>query len=46
MRVGVGGSTRGQGDPDVYVRGIGTVLEQTIKGGDERNALISVTHQR
>jgi hypothetical protein len=33
-------------DHKVYVRGIGTVLEQTIKGGDERNALISVKHQR
>jgi hypothetical protein len=33
-------------DHKLYVRGIGTVLEQTIKGGDERNALISVTHQR
>jgi len=34
-------------EPDVidhkfYVRGIGTVLEQTVKGGDERNALVSV----
>jgi hypothetical protein len=33
-------------DHKLYVRGIGTVLEQTVKGGDERNALISVTHQR
>ena len=24
------------------VRGVGTVLEQTVKGGDERNALVSV----
>jgi hypothetical protein len=30
-------------DHKYYVRGIGTVLEQTIKGGDERNALVSVT---
>src|ERR671934_236881 len=29
-------------DHKVYVRGIGTVLEQTVKGGDERNVLISV----
>ncbi len=25
-----------------YVRGVGTVLEQTVKGGRERNALVSV----
>jgi hypothetical protein len=31
-------------DHKYYVRGVGTVLEQTVKGGDERNALISVTH--
>src|SRR5580765_2818565 len=36
-------------EPDVvdhkfYVRGIGTVLEQTVRGGDERNELVSVTH--
>jgi len=30
-------------DHKFYVRGIGTVLEQTEKGGDERNELISVT---
>jgi hypothetical protein len=30
-------------DHKLYVRGIGTVLEQTQKGGDERNELISVT---
>jgi len=29
-------------DHKLYVRGVGTVLEQTVKGGDERNALISV----
>jgi hypothetical protein len=29
-------------DHKFYVRGIGTVLEQTVKGGDERNALVSV----
>jgi hypothetical protein len=29
-------------DHKLYVRGIGMVLEQTIKGGDERNALVSV----
>ena len=30
-------------DHKLYVRGIGTVLEQTEKGGDERNELVSVT---
>jgi hypothetical protein len=30
-------------DNKLYVRGIGTVLEQTVKGGDERNLLVSVT---
>jgi hypothetical protein len=30
-------------DHKMYVRGIGTVLEQTERGGDERNELISVT---
>jgi hypothetical protein len=29
-------------DHKLYVRGVGTVLEQTIKGGDERLALVSV----
>jgi hypothetical protein len=29
-------------DHKYYVRGIGTVLEQTVKGGDERNVLISI----
>ena len=29
-------------DHKYYVRGIGTVLEQTVKGGDERNELVSV----
>jgi hypothetical protein len=33
-------------DHKFYVRGIGTVLEQTIRGGDERNTLISVRHPR
>jgi hypothetical protein len=28
-------------DHKYYVRGIGTVLEQTVKGGDERNELVS-----
>jgi hypothetical protein len=28
-------------DHKYYERGIGTVLEQTVKGGDERNALVS-----
>jgi hypothetical protein len=31
-------------DHKLYVRGIGTVLEQTEKGGDERNELVSVTN--
>jgi hypothetical protein len=31
-------------DHKYYVRGIGTVLEQTVKGGVERNALVSVRH--
>jgi hypothetical protein len=31
-------------DHKLYVRGIGTVLEQTVKGGTERAALVSVTH--
>lgn len=30
-------------DHKMYVRGIGIVLEQTEKGGDERNELVSVT---
>jgi hypothetical protein len=30
-------------DHKYYVRGIGTVLERTVKGGTERNALVSVT---
>jgi len=29
-------------DHKLYVRGIGTVLEQTVKGGNERNELVSV----
>ena len=29
-------------DHKLYVRGIGTVLEQTVKGGDERAELVSV----
>ena len=29
-------------DHKLYVRGIGTVLEHTVKGGSERNALVSV----
>ena len=32
-------------DHKLYVRGIGTALEQTVKGGDERNTLISVRHR-
>ena len=30
-------------DHKYYVRGVGTVLEQTVKGGDERNELVSVS---
>ena len=30
-------------DHKLYVRGIGTVLEQTEKGGDERAELVSLT---
>jgi hypothetical protein len=30
-------------DHKLYVRGIGTVLEQTVKGGDERNALVALS---
>ena len=33
-------------DHKYYVRGIGTVLEQTVKGGDERNTLVSVRRPR
>ena len=33
-------------DHKLYVRGIGTVLEQTVRGGDERNALVSFTRGR
>ena len=32
-------------DHKMYVRGVGTVLEQTEKGGDERNELVSVTRR-
>jgi hypothetical protein len=31
-------------DHKLYKRGVGTILEQTVKGGDERNTLVSVTH--
>jgi hypothetical protein len=31
-------------DHKLYRLGVGTVLEQTVKGGDERNTLVSVTH--
>jgi hypothetical protein len=31
-------------DHKFYARGVGTVLEQTEKGGDERNELVSVAH--
>jgi hypothetical protein len=30
-------------DHKLYVRGVGTVTELTVKGGDERNQLVSVT---
>jgi hypothetical protein len=32
-------------DHKLYRRGVGTVLEQTVKGGDERNTLVSVTRR-
>ena len=32
-------------DHKLYRRGVGTVSEQTVKGGDERNTLVSVTHR-
>jgi hypothetical protein len=31
-------------DHKTYVRGVGTVLEATIKGGDERLELVSFNH--
>ena len=31
-------------DHKLYVRGVGTVLEQTVRGGDERNELVTMTH--
>jgi hypothetical protein len=31
-------------DHKLYVRGVGTVLEQAERGGDERNELVSVRH--
>jgi hypothetical protein len=30
-------------DHKLFVRGVGDVLEQTIRGGDERNELLSFT---
>ena len=30
-------------DHKLYVRGVGTVLEQTVRGGDERNELVTMT---
>jgi hypothetical protein len=30
-------------DHKLYVRGVGTALEQTVRGGDERNDLVSMT---
>jgi hypothetical protein len=32
-------------DHKYYVRGVGTVLEQTVRGGDERQELVSVTRE-
>ena len=32
-------------DHKYYLAGVGTVLEQTVRGGDERNALVSVTRR-
>jgi hypothetical protein len=31
-------------DHKFYVRGVGTVLEQTVRGGSERNELVSFRH--
>ena len=31
-------------DHKFYVRGVGTALEQTVRGGDERNTLVSIRH--
>jgi hypothetical protein len=31
-------------DHKYYVRGVGTVLEETVKGGVERDVLVSLTH--
>ncbi len=31
-------------DHKLYVRGVGTVLERTVKGGDELNELVSIRH--
>jgi len=31
-------------DHKYYVRGVGTVVEETVKGGVERNVLVSLTH--
>lgn len=33
-------------DHKYYVRGVGTVLEQTVKGGNERNELVSLSPAR
>jgi hypothetical protein len=30
-------------DHKLYVRGVGTVVEQTERGGDERNELVATT---
>ena len=37
------GSSPGRLDSKIYVRGIGTVLELTLKGGNERFELVSMT---
>ena len=37
---------RGVIDHKYYVRGVGTVLEQAVKGGDERNELVSFKRPR
>ena len=31
-------------DHKYYVRGVGTILEQTVRGGDERLELVALTH--
>jgi hypothetical protein len=32
-------------DHKIYVRGIGTVREETVRGGNERYQLVSIRHR-